>query len=100
MFCAYDHVIAIILQPMDVIKTKQQGYFHQASLSKDMNTNMIKNIKWQNSTKMVFKERGIIGFWDGLVIFDIQHSFIVSEFGSCHIWSWIILLSVAFDSSG
>lgn len=54
---------------MDVIKTRQQGYFHQASLSKDISAKTIENIKWQNSAKMVYKERGVLGFWDGLVYF-------------------------------
>ena len=59
--------IAVSLQPMEVIKTRQQGYFHQASLSKQTNVKAIENIRWQNSAKMVYKERGILGFWDGLV---------------------------------
>lgn len=63
----YSLLIAVILQPMDVIKTRQQGYFHQASLSKQTNVKTIENIRWQNSAKMIYKERGILGFWDGLV---------------------------------
>ena len=63
----YFLLIAVILQPMDVIKTRQQGYFHQASLSKQTNVKAIENIRWHNSAKMVYKERGILGFWDGLV---------------------------------
>lgn len=62
-------IIAVILQPMDVIKTRQQGYFHQASLSKDISSKTVENIKWQNSAKMIYKERGVLGFWDGLVYF-------------------------------
>ena len=56
---------------MDVIKTRQQGYFHQASLSKGNNTSTIRNIRWQNSAKMIYKERGVLGFWDGLVLFSV-----------------------------
>lgn len=52
---------------MDVIKTRQQGLFHKATLQNSSDIKSIKELKWQTSAKMIYKERGIFGYWDGLV---------------------------------
>lgn len=52
---------------MDVIKTKQQGLFHKATLEKSVNLKYIQQMQWQTSALSIYKERGILGFWDGLV---------------------------------
>lgn len=59
--------VAIILQPMDVIKTKQQGLFHKATLQNSIDLKSMKDMRWQTSAKAIYKERGILGYWDGLV---------------------------------
>ena len=60
-------MVAIILQPMDVIKTRQQGFFHEATVANGSAAQSLQNIRWQKSAKVIYKERGILGFWDGLV---------------------------------
>lgn len=59
--------VATLLQPMDVIKTRQQGYYHRATLQQGSTLEMKENIKWQIAAKNIYKERGLLGFWDGLV---------------------------------
>ena len=52
---------------MDVIKTRQQGFFHEATVANGNAAHSLQNIRWQKSAKVIYKERGILGFWDGLV---------------------------------
>lgn len=52
---------------MDVIKTKQQGLFHKATLQNSIDLKSMKDMRWQTSAKAIYKERGILGYWDGLV---------------------------------
>ena len=63
----FESSVAIILQPMDVIKTKQQGLFHKATLQSSTDLKIMKDMRWQASAKAIYKERGVLGYWDGLV---------------------------------
>ena len=59
--------LAIILQPMDMTKTQQQGYYHQATIQNGATGKQLQHIRWQVAAKNLYRDRGIIGFWDGLV---------------------------------
>ena len=70
LFC---NSTATLLQPMDVIKTRQQGYYHKATIQQGSTLEMKENVKWQIAAKNIYKERGLLGFWDGLVGFSGTH---------------------------
>ena len=59
--------VATILQPMDVIKTRQQGYYHKATLQNGSVAENKQFLRWQVAAKNIYKERGVVGYWDGLV---------------------------------
>lgn len=59
--------VATILQPMDVIKTRQQGYYHKATLQNGSVAENKQFLRWQVAAKNIYKERGVAGYWDGLV---------------------------------
>ncbi|KAK8806841.1 hypothetical protein WA588_005641, partial [Blastocystis sp. NMH] len=59
-------VAATILQPMDVIKTRQQGYYHKATLQNGSIAENKQFLRWQVAAKNIYKERGVVGYWDGL----------------------------------
>ena len=56
---------------MDVIKTQQQGYYHQATIQNGATGKQLQHIRWQVAAKNLYRDRGVIGFWDGLVLFYI-----------------------------
>ena len=85
--------VAIILQPMDVIKTKQQGLFHKATLQNSTDLKIVKDMRWQASAKAIYKERGVLGYWDGLVSILNLTLNIVPKFDSRDVWRWSLLLS-------
>ncbi|KAK8803298.1 hypothetical protein WA158_000992 [Blastocystis sp. Blastoise] len=58
-------VTAIILQPFDVIKTRQQGGFKATLIAKDVTQRELHRISSREAFKQVYKERGIRGLWDG-----------------------------------
>ena len=60
-------IVATILQPMDVIKTRQQGYYHKATLQNGSVAENKQFLRWQVAAKNIYEERGVVGYWDGLV---------------------------------
>lgn len=52
---------------MDVIKTRQQGYYHKATLQNGSVAENKQFLRWQVAAKIIYKERGVVGYWDGLV---------------------------------
>ena len=93
VFPNFESSVAIILQPMDVIKTKQQGLFHTATLQNSTELKTVKDMRWQTSAKAIYEERGILGFWDGLVSFLNSTLNVVPKFDSRDVWRWTLLLS-------
>lgn len=63
---------------MDVIKTQQQGYYHQATIQNGASGQQLQHIRWQVAAKKLYHDRGVVGFWDGLVRISTLSSFIPS----------------------
>lgn len=77
---------------MDVVKTRQQGFFHEATLHKGESVQSLQHINWRQTSKVIYKERGVLGFWDGLVVPFVCHLRVVRQFDSRHVWCRSVLL--------